>query len=262
LREGVRILRRGGPLLLLLVICFPLLLLLRLPEAGIWGLHRPVTPHITRFVCVCACRLIGLRRDVRGTPMEAPGAYVSNHISWLDIFVLNASKRVYFVAKSEVRGWSGIGWLARGTGTVFIHRDRRHAKAQTRVFEDRLIAGHHLLFFPEGTSTDGQQVLPFKPTLFEAFFAPRLRDRLAVQPISLRYDAPEGEDPRFYGWWGDMEFGPSLVQLLAAPRQGVVHVVYHSPLAVAQAENRKTLAQQAATAVRLGVERGEPVDRP
>lgn len=259
LRDWMRVLRRGGPLVLVLMICFPLLLLLRLPEGAIWGLHRPVTPHITRFVCACACRLIGLGRHTIGAPMQTPGAYVANHVSWLDIFVLNAGKNIYFVAKSEVRGWGGIGWLARGTGTVFIRRDRREAKAQTRLFEDRLIAGHHLLFFPEGTSTDGQQVLPFKTTLFEAFFAERLRDRLKVQPVSLRYSAPEGSDPRFYGWWGDMEFGPSLLQILAAPRQGSVSVVYHPPLAVAEVRDRKNLALLAETAVRFGLEQGRPM---
>jgi len=191
--------------------------------------------------------------------MRAPGAYVANHVSWLDIFVLNAGKRVYFVAKSEVRGWGGIGWLARGTGTVFIRRDRREAVAQTRLFEDRLIAGHHLLFFPEGTSTDGRQVLNFKPTLFEAFLSKRLRDRLRVQPVTLRYSAPQGVDDRFYGWWGDMEFGPSLLQILAAPRQGAVTVIYHPPLPVAAGLDRKHLARQAEAAVRFGLVHGTPM---
>ncbi len=252
--DWLRVVRRGGPLLALLLVCFPLLLLLRLPEAAIWGPHRPMTPHITRFVCIAACRLIGLGRIVRGTPMRAPGAFVANHVSWLDVFVLNASKRIYFVAKSEVAGWSGIGWLARGTGTVFIRRDRAQAAAQTRLFEDRLMAGHQLLFFPEGTSTDGMQVLPFKSTLFEAFFAERLRGLLSVQPVSLRYEAPAGEEARFYGWWGDMEFGPSLLQVLAAPRQGRVTVTYHPPLRVAEATSRKSLAQSAEHLVRAGLE--------
>lgn len=255
-RDWLRVLRRGGPLLVLLSVCFPLLLLLRLPEAAIWGLHRPVTPRITKFVCIWACRVIGLRREVLGTPVRTPGAFVSNHVSWLDIFVLNAGKPLYFVAKSEVRGWSGIGWLARGTGTVFIRRDRRDAVSQTRLFEDRLMAGHPLLFFPEGTSTDGEQVLPFKTTLFEAFLSARLRDRLSIQPVTLRYTAPRGQDPRYYGWWGDMEFGPNLLQILATPRQGKVMVIYHPPQPVAAARGRKDLALRAETAVRFGLEQG------
>jgi len=133
------------------------------------------------------------------------------------------------------------------------------AVAQTRLFEDRLIAGHHLLFFPEGTSTDGRQVLNFKPTLFEAFLSKRLRDRLRVQPVTLRYSAPQGVDDRFYGWWGDMEFGPSLLQILAAPRQGAVTVIYHPPLPVAAGLDRKHLARQAEAAVRFGLVHGTPM---
>jgi 1-acyl-sn-glycerol-3-phosphate acyltransferase len=258
----MRVVWRGVPLVLLLLICFPLLLIVRLPERAIWGVARPITPHITQFVCVWACRCLSLRREVIGQPMRTPGAYVCNHVSFLDILVLNACKRLYFVAKAEVSGWPGVGWLARGTGTVFIRRDRRDALAQTKVFEDRLIAGHHLLFFPEGTSTDGQQVLPFKTTLFSSFFSENLTGEIAVQPVSLRYTAPPGQDPRHYGWWGDMEMGSSLVQILATPGQGCVQVVYHAPIPVTHAGNRKTLAKAAETAVRHGVETGAALPNP
>jgi lyso-ornithine lipid O-acyltransferase len=97
--------------------------------------------------------------------MQHKGALVANHASWLDIFTLNACDRIYFVSKSEVAGWPGIGWLARATGTVFINRQGREAQMQKLLFEARLRAGHRLLFFPEGTSTDGQRVLDFKSTL-------------------------------------------------------------------------------------------------
>lgn len=248
LRVGLR----GGAILSLLAVCFPTLLILRLPERLICGLGRPVTPHITQVVCRLACRVLGLRVTMRGAPMRGPGAYVANHVGWLDIFVLNACKRLYFVAKSEVAGWPGIGWLARGTGTVFIARDPRQAQAQTRVFEDRLRAGHRLLFFPEGTSTDGRRILPFKPTLFQAFLSDRLRDVLQVQPVTLVYHAPEGEDPRFYGWWGDMALGPAILAVLAVRRQGRVEVVYHPPMTVSDFRDRKALAAASEAAVRQG----------
>ncbi|QXT38454.1 lysophospholipid acyltransferase family protein [Gymnodinialimonas ceratoperidinii] len=248
----LRAFRRATPLLLALAICFPLLLLLRLPERLIWGLRRPVTPYVTQGVCLLACWSLGLKRKVIGAPMRSPGAYVANHVSWLDIFVLNAGKRMYFVAKAEVSVWGGIGWLARANGTVFIRRNRAEAAKHTRLFEDRLIAGHQLLFFPEGTSTDGQQVLPFKTTLFEAFFAERLRPHLCVQPVTLYYTAPPGADPRHYGWWGETEFAPSLMQILTTPGRGQVEVIYHDPIPVAGAANRKALAKQAEDAVRAG----------
>jgi 1-acyl-sn-glycerol-3-phosphate acyltransferase len=249
LRVGLR----GGALLSVLGLCFPLLLLVRVPERAIWGRARPVTPWITQGVCILACRILGLPREVQGTPMTGNGAYVANHVSWLDIFVLNASKRLFFVAKAEVAGWAGIGWLARGTGTLFFERDRRKAAAQAREMQARLAAGHRLLFFPEGTSTDGLRVVPFRPTLFAAFFAGTNPDSIHVQPVSLSYTPPPDEAPSFYGWWGDMSFGESLVAILALPRQGSVRVTYHPPLSVADFADRKALAAAAEAAVRSGV---------
>jgi 1-acyl-sn-glycerol-3-phosphate acyltransferase len=251
-RDWLRVLRRGAGILGALVVCFPLLLILRLPERAIWGEARPLTPWITQGVCIWTCLCLGLRRDVSGGPMTGEGAYVANHVSWLDIFVLNASKRMYFVAKAEVAGWAGIGWLARGTGTVFVRRERAEAAKQAALFESRLHAGHRLLFFPEGTSTDGLRVLPFRPTLFAAFFADGLRESLQIQPVSVVYTAPEGQAASFYGWWGDAAFGASLLSVLAAPRQGRVTVTYHAPLRVADFPDRKALAAAAEAAVRGG----------
>ncbi len=226
------------------------LLALRLVEAPLCGLRRPVTPFVTQGVCRLALRLLGLRLVVRGLPMAHEGAIVANHGSWLDIFVLNAVDRVFFVSKSEVAGWPGIGWLARATGTVFIARRGVEARAQQDVFEARLRAGHRLLFFPEGTSTDTRRVLPFKSTLFAAFLAPDLRERIAIQPATVIYHAPPGRDPRFLGWWGDMAFAPHLLAVLAAPRGGRVEVVLHAPAPVSAFADRKALARWAEGRVR------------
>ncbi len=249
----LRAILRGVPLVMLVFGCLLLLLLVRLIERPLFGLRRPVTPHITQFVCRNAFCILGLRYKSVGAPMAGPGAVVANHSSWLDIFALNAAKRIYFVSKAEVAGWPGIGWLARATGTVFIHRDRTQAAAQIGIFRDRLAAGHKLLFFPEGTSTDGRQVLSFKPTLFAAFFDDALRDTLSIQPVTVVYAAPKGQDPRFYGWWGNMDFGPHLVSTLAARRQGQVTVIYHSPVQVRDFPNRKALARAMEDAVRGGL---------
>lgn len=246
----VRISLRAAVLIVLVFGCLLLLLLVRLIERPIWGLHRPITPHITQFVCRNAFRVLGIPLTVVGTPMAQRGAIVANHTSWLDIFTLNAAKRIYFVSKSEVANWPGIGWLARATGTVFIQRDPARAVEQTKVFEARLLAGHKLLFFPEGTSTDGLQVLPFKTTLFQSFFAPALRDEIWVQPVTALFHAPPGTDQRFYGWWGDMSFGAHLLSTLAPAKQGSITVVYGDPLKVSDFANRKALAAACETAVR------------
>jgi 1-acyl-sn-glycerol-3-phosphate acyltransferase len=227
-----------------------LLLALRLIERPLFGMGRPITPHITQFVCRSAFVILGIRHTIRGRPMRHKGAVVSNHASWFDVFTLNACQRIYFVAKSEVRGWAGIGWLARATGTVFIARRGAEAKRQRELFEQRLRAGHKLLFFPEGTSTDGLRVLPFKSTLFAAFFADGLAEELHIQPVSVVYAAPDGQDPRFYGWYGEMDFAPHLLKLLAARRQGSVEVVFHDPVKISDFPDRKELAAHCEAQVR------------
>ncbi|MEO9464238.1 lysophospholipid acyltransferase family protein [Sulfitobacter pontiacus] len=246
----VLMLLRGVVLATVVLVGLVILLAIRQIERPLYGQGRPVTPHITQIVCKIAFWIMGLRRAVIGTPMRHRGAVVANHTSWLDIFSLNAAQRIYFVSKSEVASWPGIGWLAKATGTLFIERNPKHARKQTEVFQQRLLDNHRLLFFPEGTSTDGQQVLPFKTTLFQSFFAPELRDVIWVQPVTVLYTAPNGTDPRFYGWWGDMSFGGHLLRTLASLRQGQVTTIYHTPLAVADFENRKALAQACEAQVR------------
>ncbi|MEQ8341514.1 MAG: lysophospholipid acyltransferase family protein [Marinovum algicola] len=250
LGDWLRVLRRGVPILVLLGLGLALLLLVRLVEWPLFGARRPVSPYITVVVCRGVLRLLGLATRLQGAPMRHHGAFVANHASWLDIFVLNAARDVYFVSKAEVAGWPGIGLLARATGTVFIARDRREARAQTELFRTRLMGRHHLLFFPEGTSTDSRRVLPFKPTLFAACFDPALRDALHVQPVTLVYHAPAGTDPRFYGWWGEMGFGAHMLAMLVARRHGSAEVIFHPPLKVADFADRKALARTLEETVR------------
>lgn len=224
------------------------------------SLDRPVSKFIKQGAFRLGLAVIGLRLQLRGQPMRRPGAQVANHCSWLDIFVLNARDRVDFVSKDDVAGWPGIGLLARSTGTVFIGRDPRQAAAQRALFEERLLQGHRLMFFPEGTTSDGQRLLPFKSTLFAAFFSEALRDALWIQPVSVRYLAPKGADPRYYGWWGTMTFGGHGAQVLSRRRQGTVIVTYHAPLEVAAFADRKALARAAEAAVSAGHAAAAPPD--
>lgn len=249
----LRAVPRGAALFAVVYGGLALLLAVRLLERPLCGLWRPASPAITQAVCRMTFVILGLRLRITGRPMTGTGAIVANHASWLDIFTLNATQRLYFVSKAEVAGWPAIGWLARATGAVFISRNSREAPAQKRLFEDRLRAGHRLAFFPEGTSTDGQRVLPFKSTLFAAFFAEGLRDTARLQPVSVTYHAPPGAEPRFYGWWGDMDFGPHFLAVLAARRQGRVDVVFHPPVRVSDFPDRKALATHCETLVRHGM---------
>ena len=253
----VRALLRGATLATLVFGALLLLLLVRLVERPLFGLRRPVTPFITQFVCRNAFRILGMRFETSGELMHQRGAVVANHSTWLDIFALNARKRIYFVSKAEVAKWPLIGWLARATGTVFIERNPRRAREQTDLFEARLLAGHKLLFFPEGTSSDGLRVLPFKTTLFAAFFTQHLHDFMFIQPVTVVYHAPDGKAPRFYGWWGDMALGPHLLKTLSTRSQGRVQVIYHPPVKVADFGDRKALGAYLEGVVRSGFEQAQ-----
>jgi len=247
-----RVALRATLIIVTILIGLAFLLPLRLIERPLFGLRRPWTPYITRTVCRVSLVWMGLRYLRKGTPAHQRAAVVANHSSWLDIFALNAGDCVHFMSKSEVARWPGIGLLARATGTLFIARERAQAKLHTQMLQDRLVAGQRVLFFPEGTSTDALRVLPFKTTLFEAFFAPDLRDIMWVQPVSVTYYAPKGMEPRTYGWWGDMDFAPHLLSTLALARQGRVEVVYHPAIRVSDVTDRKALAAAAEAAVRSG----------
>ncbi|MBM3605695.1 MAG: 1-acyl-sn-glycerol-3-phosphate acyltransferase [Alphaproteobacteria bacterium] len=251
LREWLRVVRRGLPAVLVLLLGVLLILPLRGVERLLHGRRRPWTgPHV-QWVCrlVLICLGIAWRRE--GQPLHGPGAVVANHSSWLDILVLNAALPVFFVSKAEVAGWPGINILTRVTDTHFVTRDPRLARAQAQEFAARVRAGHRLLFFPEGTSTDGRRVLPFKPTLFQGFLDPDLPQDLAIQPVTAVYQAPPGRDPRFYGWWSDMDLGPHLLTVLAAKRQGSVVVRLHQPIPVV-GESRKSLSAACQFAVSSG----------
>lgn len=247
---------RGGLAVAVLAAGLVVLGGIRLLEWPVFGARRPLSAHVPRLVSRVVLALIGLRFRARGQPLASQGAVVANHVSWLDILVLNGRKRVWFVAKAEVAGWPLIGWLARATGTLFIRRDRRAAGQQVAAMQARLALGQRLLFFPEGTSTDGVRVLPFKSTLFAAFMAPELRPDMQVQPVSVVYRAPAGQDRRFYGWWGEMALAPHLLKVLTARPQGEVTLIYHPPVRAAAFADRKQLAAHCEAEVRKGLEQG------
>lgn len=251
--DKLRAVLRLLPLALILLVSLAALLLVRMVEAPLCGLRRPVTPVFQHLVCRMFFRCAGMRLKVTGKPMKGAGAMVSNHVSWLDIFSLSAPGPVFFVSKSEVRNWPGIGHLARAAGTVFIDRKRGEAKRQQDQLRERLAAGQRLMVFPEGTSTDGKRVLPFKTSLFAVFLDKGLDPLFQVQPVTLLYRAPEGAPARFYGWWGDMEFGGNFLKVMAARPQGGVEVIYHPPLRVADFPDRKALAAECERRVREGM---------
>jgi len=216
--------------------------------------------RIPRFYHRLCCRIFGMTIEVRGEMKHArPLLFASNHSSYLDIMVLASLIEGSFVAKREVAKWPFFGQLAMLQRTVFVVRERRHALAQRDEITERLAAGDILVFFPEGTSNDGNRVLPFKSALFAVAREEIGGKPLTVQPVSVAYvgldGMPLGRSLRpFYAWYGDMDMAPHLWRVAALGNPNVV-VEFHPPAPHEAFASRKTLADYCHKQVAAGVAR-------
>ncbi|SEO81676.1 lysophospholipid acyltransferase family protein [Aquisalimonas asiatica] len=149
------------------------------------SLHQGLARRMQVFWCWSICRLLGVRIHVHGVPaVDPPALFVSNHLSWLDILVISTQWPVSFLSKSEVRAWPGIGAVATALGTLYIERGARNASGQANaVMAQRLSEGYRVIFFPEGTTSGGSELLPFRPRLYQA----ALDAGAPVQPLALCY---------------------------------------------------------------------------
>jgi 1-acyl-sn-glycerol-3-phosphate acyltransferase len=227
----------------------PLVLVLRVlhPKWGLWGVQK-----VLKGLGKC----LKLTLDIRGTPSPGQGIlFVANHISYSDIVVLGTLLKARFVAKEEVSRWPLIGWGARAAGTLFVSRS-----SHSITKELGRMKGCHgergIILFPEGTSTDGTTVLPFRSTFFQLAMDPR--HPCPVQPVSLTYRTLCGRPMgRFFrkiiGWRGDVEFFESLRALLRLGPMEVC-VTFHAPLYPQDFHSRKSLATSAQKIVARGVE--------
>lgn len=196
-------------------------------------LHRATRRHLRIFNCYPAAT----------GPIPRSGLLVSNHLSYFDILVISSITPAVFVSKSEVRGWPLFGWLAAIAGTVFIERDRRtHVGAVNREIESALADGALVVVFPEGTSTNGEEVLPFRSSLLEPAIA-------AAPPLSvacLHYELDDGDARNEVCYWGDHMFFPHLIHLLGRRR---VRATVRFGAFTRTTDDRKELARQLREAV-------------
>lgn len=212
------------------------------------------SPYIARIWARVNLEIIGLRLVRRGKLVAKTQVFVANHSSWLDIWAMQSVLPGYFVAKSEVRSWPLIGFLARLSGAEFIQRNRRHSARHTNRLRERLELGHALCFFPEGTSTDGLRVLPFKSTLFAAVYEFGQHADLQVQPVSVRFHADASLPAHFYALWGGMNLLHHLISVLSHSRNGKLEITLHAPVKAKNFNDRKALSLHCETAVRKGLE--------
>ena len=191
--------------------------------------------------------LLRIRLFLHGTPPPygvCPLMLVSNHISWLDVFAINAIMPARFVAKSEVRMWPFIGWLAARAGTLFIHRRRRNdaARVNARVTQ-ALLAGEVFAVFPEGMTSDGSTLLRFHASLVE----PALEVEAAVQPIALWYDRSDGTLCTEVAYDGERSIWDVLMGI-TSQREILAHVAFLDPI-VTMDRHRRDITREAHDAI-------------
>ena len=214
-----------------------------------WAHRLPVFYH-----ALC-CRIVGLRVRVSGRPADGAALLAANHGSYLDISVLGGLVPAAFVAKAEVRRWPVYGYLADLQRTVFAERTRAGTGRGRDATRERLLAGERVVLFPEGTSSDGQRVLPFKSGYFEA--ARGDGARIAVQPVSIAYTKLNGlpicqHSRPSIAWYGAMELAPHILAMVGLGRIDV-EVRFHPPVFADDFPDRKALAAYCHAVVADGV---------
>ena len=220
--------------------------LMPVPALGLL-LHREWVSRLPTFYHRWCCRSLGFHVRTVGMPTELrPVLFVSNHISYADIAVLGSIIAGSFVAKAEVAKWPLFGWLAKLQRTVFVDRRVHSTAAQRDAITARLAAGDALILFPEGTSGDGNRVLPFKSALFGAAQKMQAINPIAIQPVSVAYTRldgiPLGRLLRpYFAWYGTAELAPHLWAMIGL---GTVEVIveFHPLTFFADCGSRKALA--------------------
>ncbi len=192
-------------------------------------------------------RILNIRVTVHGpAPNEASKQvlFVANHISWIDIWAIKQMHPINFVAKSEVRSWPVIGWLAEKVDTLFIERTKRHDTGRTaNEMEKGLRAGKCLCLFPEGTTTDGSELKPFKTGLLQS----AINAEAIVWPVAIRYPNPDDSINTAIAYAGDTTL---LQSMRAVLRQREIRVELHfAPPIPAGDQERRHLSHQARHAI-------------
>src|SRR5471030_1959265 len=201
-----------------------------------------------------------LRVHVRvvGEPVrDRPVLFVSNHVSWADIIVIGSLAPIAFVAKSEVANWPLVGATARMQRTVFVDRARRQQTGDAiSEIVARLASGTPVVLFAEGTSSDGNRVLPFRSALIGAVkeAGARAEHGILIQPMSICYTGLNGipmcrQHRSTVAWYGDLDFMPHIKALIARGAIDAV-VAYGDPIGADGTADRKAMAKSLEGAVR------------
>lgn len=191
--------------------------------------------------------ILGIRLDADLRHVVPGSLLVANHVSWLDIFVINAAIHSAFISKEEVRHWPVIGWLAAINDTVFLKRGSRgHARIINQEIAGILARGKHVAVFPEGTTSDGTRVLHFHAALLQ----PALSAGRPIVPIAISYWEPDGSRSLAPRYDGDISLGQCLNAILE--RRRLLARLISAPVLGTAGEDRRAVAIGARTAIAAG----------
>ena len=192
-------------------------------------------------------RILNVLLSIHGIPPDAEEKNLivaSNHVSWLDIFVINATQPSRFVAKSEIRDWPIVGWLCEKAGTIFIRRTRRSDTAKINEAMRAVLAeGATIGFFPEGTTTAGDKLLKFHTSLFE----PAVANDATIVPVAIRYRTSDGVLTDAAAFIGELSFAESVGQIIS--QKSMTAEIKFAPQIAATGQTRRALALKAEAAI-------------
>ena len=237
-----------------------------------YHLHKETHEKLAKLYFKISLKIMGIKVGEKGfdnIPKDSV-LFVSNHTSYVDILVLGSKIKVRFTPKIEISKWPVLNWLVNLSLPVYIHRNASKSLEQKQNIKKIIEGGDSILIFPEATTNDGNEVLPFKSSLFsvtEPEEDDHADDHIAIQPISIVYTHIDGEPATAanmdkVAWYGDMKFLPHFWNLLAA-KGAKVKIMYHSELYYEDFGDRKSLSKHCEDVITKGVEqiKNEPQEK-
>lgn len=218
-------------------------LILMLPVHGLWrllGRHSPWPRLFLQF----AGKTAGADVTVTGSPLTKNVLFIANHVSWLDILILAGKTGSAFVAKSDMAPWPVIGWMATLNNSVYVARDQRlDVGAQALAMKTALETGQPLTLFPEGTTSNGSELLPFRSSLIASVTPPP--QGISIQPVAIDYGdaAPE------IAWVDDEPVGVNALRVMSRAERLQVTLHFLAPLDHADFTHRKAIATHSRDAI-------------
>ena len=202
------------------------------------------------------CKMVGLNVIVEGEPLHGDHiVYMGNHVSYFDVQAMGSLVKGTFIAKKDIESWPFFGLMGKMGQTIYMSRNPADAARESQMLDERLKAPSPVIIFPEGTSSNGSSVLPFKSSLFELF----LNKNITIQPFTISIMSVNGKTPvttemrDHYAWHGDMDLVPHLWNFVKS-KGATIKITFQNPIATHSFKDRKLLCDVCHAAVVKGLD--------